>query len=68
MQEIRLHELQFTIPEITHFLHDSMGLDLPTADINTLATRTEGWIASLQLAALSLQGLQQPSRSGKTCS
>jgi len=35
-----------------------MGLDLSAEDITALETRTEGWIAGLQLAALSMQGLQ----------
>ena len=42
--------------EASAFLQTVMGLDLPPEAIATLESRTEGWIAGLQLAALSLQG------------
>ena len=54
--EIHQEDLRFSLPEITHFLRQSVSLDLTAADIAALARRTEGWIAGLQLAALSLQG------------
>ena len=38
------------------YLHEVMGLELTTADVAALEGRTEGWIAALQLAALSMQG------------
>ena len=44
------------LDEASAFLNQVMGLDLSTQDIAALETRTEGWIAGLQLAALSLQG------------
>jgi LuxR family maltose regulon positive regulatory protein len=48
--------LRFTSPEAAEFLNKVMGLDLSSEDIASLETRTEGWIAGLQLAAISLQG------------
>jgi LuxR family maltose regulon positive regulatory protein len=54
--EVRTPELRFTKNEVAAFLNDLMGLDLSSEDIAALETRTEGWIASLQLAALSMQG------------
>lgn len=54
--EIRADELRFSPTEATSFLNDVMGLQLTAAQIATLETRTEGWIAGLQLAALSMQG------------
>lgn len=57
LTELRAVDLQFTPAEATEFLNRKMGLDLSTEDIFALEARTEGWIAGLQLAALSLQGL-----------
>jgi LuxR family maltose regulon positive regulatory protein len=54
--EIRAADLRFTPDEVTAYLNDAMGLDLARADVDTLEGRTEGWVAALQLAALSLQG------------
>jgi LuxR family maltose regulon positive regulatory protein len=56
--EIRAEELRFTDQEAIHFLNQSMNLGLASDDIHTLTQKTEGWIAGLQLAALSLQGHQ----------
>ena len=56
--EIRAEDLRFTNEEASYFLNQSMGLNLTTFDIATLAEKTEGWIAGLQLAAISLQGHQ----------
>jgi len=53
--EFRAADLCFTIDEATEFLRTSMGLDLSDEEITALEQRTEGWIAGLQLAALSLQ-------------
>ncbi len=55
--DIRAGQLRFTLDEVAAFL-DEMGLKLPADDIAALEARTEGWIASLQLTALSLQGRQ----------
>ncbi|WP_112237844.1 LuxR C-terminal-related transcriptional regulator [Kribbella monticola] len=54
--EIRAADLRFTVDEITAYLNGVFDLDLDPAEIATLEGRTEGWIAALQLAALSLQG------------
>jgi LuxR family transcriptional regulator, maltose regulon positive regulatory protein len=56
LSELRVTDLRFTPSEAVGFLNQAMGLHLSTEDIATLETRTEGWIAGLQLAALSLQG------------
>lgn len=61
LAELHAADLRFTTAEIAEFLNTSMGLDLSAADVAALETRTEGWIAGLQLAALSLQ--EQPNRS-----
>jgi LuxR family maltose regulon positive regulatory protein len=54
--EVRQDDLRFTPEEATAFLNEIMGLDLPVEAVTALEARTEGWIAGLQLAALSLQG------------
>jgi len=54
--EIRAQDLRFSIEEATEFLNRTMGLDLSKEDVAALEERTEGWIAGLQLAALSMQG------------
>ncbi|MDP9073859.1 MAG: helix-turn-helix transcriptional regulator, partial [Actinomycetota bacterium] len=54
--EIRAADLRFTLDEAAAYLNEVMGLELTTADVAALEGRTEGWIAALQLAALSMQG------------
>ena len=54
--EFRTHDLRFTVDEATAFIRDVMGLELSVDHVAALETRTEGWIAGLQLAALSIQG------------
>jgi LuxR family maltose regulon positive regulatory protein len=54
--EVRAADLRFTLDEVAAYLNEVIGLDLQAADIAALEGRTEGWIAALQLAALSLQG------------
>jgi LuxR family transcriptional regulator, maltose regulon positive regulatory protein len=54
--EIRAEDLRFSADEAGRYFHDSMGLDLTARDVAALEERTEGWIAALQLAALSMQG------------
>jgi LuxR family maltose regulon positive regulatory protein len=54
--ELRAADLRFTGDEATAYLNGAMGLDLAADDLETLEARTEGWIAALQLAALSMQG------------
>jgi LuxR family maltose regulon positive regulatory protein len=56
LAELRAADLRFTPDEAAAFLSQSIGLDLPAGDVAALETRTEGWIAGLQLAALSMQG------------
>jgi len=58
MTELRAADLRFTASEAAEFLNRVMGLNLSAADISALETRTEGWIAGLQLAAISMQGHQ----------
>ena len=55
MIEIRTRDLQFTTEEATQFLNQVMGLDLNQSSIRALEQRTEGWVAGLQMAALSMQ-------------
>ena len=52
--EIRAQDLRFDNEEATGFLNRTMGLDLSVDDVAALEERTEGWIAGLQLAALSM--------------
>ena len=59
MTEIRDHDLRFTKEETTQFLNESMALDLPADAVSTLEGRTEGWIAGLQMAAISMWGRRQ---------
>ncbi len=56
MLEIRQEDLRFTVDEASDFLNRVMGLALSSDDIAALERRTEGWIAGLQMAALSMQG------------
>ncbi|MCB9134422.1 MAG: helix-turn-helix transcriptional regulator [Anaerolineales bacterium] len=56
LTEMRAADLRFTPVEAAEFLNRMMELNLSDADIAALETRTEGWIAGLQLAALSMQG------------
>ena len=54
--EIRAADLRFTAAETAAYLNGTMGLQLTGQDVAALEERTEGWIAALQLAALSMQG------------
>lgn len=54
--EIRQDDLRFTTPETADFLGRVMGLPVAADEIAALERRTEGWIAGLQLAALSMRG------------
>jgi LuxR family maltose regulon positive regulatory protein len=55
LAEVRAADLRFTEPETVAYFA-GMGLRLSHAEVSTLEGRTEGWVAALQLAALSLQG------------
>jgi LuxR family maltose regulon positive regulatory protein len=60
LNELRAANLRFTTCEAAEFLNTVMGLGLSAEDISALETRTEGWIAGLQLAAISMQGSKEP--------
>ena len=55
LTELRAADLRFTPVEAAEFLNQVMGLNLSAEDIAALETRTEGWIAGLQLAAISMR-------------
>ena len=55
LRELNLHDLRFTVDEANAFLNQVMRLDLSGEQIRALEERTQGWIAGLQMAALSLQ-------------
>ena len=55
LTELRANDLRFSDPETAAFLNRGMNLELSAEDISALEARTEGWIAGLQLAALSVQ-------------
>jgi LuxR family maltose regulon positive regulatory protein len=59
--ELRASDLRFTPSEAAGFLNEAMGLSLSAEEITALEDRTEGWIAGLQLAALSMEGHQDVS-------
>jgi ATP/maltotriose-dependent transcriptional regulator MalT len=54
--DLRADDLRFTVDEMACFLNARMGLDLLPEDVTALEARTEGWVAGVQLAALSMQG------------
>ncbi|MBE0684256.1 MAG: LuxR family transcriptional regulator [Anaerolineales bacterium] len=56
LTELRVADLRFTSSEAAEFINQIMGLNLSAEDIAALEARTEGWIAGLQLAAISMQG------------
>ena len=60
LTELRTAELRFTVAEAAALLRESAGADLPDPAVAALAARTEGWVAGLQLAALSLGGQADP--------
>ncbi|ULL18180.1 LuxR family transcriptional regulator [Paenibacillus sp. H1-7] len=62
LTEIRAADLRFTSSETTEFLDGVMGLSLAPEQVALLESRTEGWIAGLQLAALSMQGHEDPAQ------
>jgi LuxR family maltose regulon positive regulatory protein len=59
--EIKAADLRFTTDEAAAFLKDVMGLSLSTEDIAALEEATEGWVAALQLAALSMRDREDAS-------
>jgi LuxR family maltose regulon positive regulatory protein len=58
LTELRAADLRFTPSEAAEFLNQMMGFNLSMEEVAILEARTEGWIAGLQLAALSMQGNQ----------
>ncbi len=62
LTEIRAIDLRFTQEEAEIFLKDVMMLTLSAEEIDALERHTEGWIAGLQLAALSLHGRDDPAQ------
>lgn len=56
LAELRAADLRFRADEAAGFLNEVMDLELSAEDVGALEARTEGWIAGLQLAALSMQG------------
>jgi LuxR family maltose regulon positive regulatory protein len=58
LTEVRAADLRFTSSEAAEFLNEVMELGLSAEDVAALENRTEGWIAGLQLAALSMKGQQ----------
>lgn len=60
MTEIRAEHLRFSVDEAAHFLNEVMRLALTRDQVSALEKRSEGWIAGLQLAALSLQSQPDP--------
>ena len=62
LMELRADDLRFTPEEAAAFLERVLGPALSAEDVATLAARTEGWIAGLQLAVLSLQGREDVGR------
>jgi LuxR family maltose regulon positive regulatory protein len=55
LNEVRAADLRFTSQEAALFLNQVMALSLSAQQVEALETRTEGWIAGLQLAALAMQ-------------
>src|SRR5690606_24872029 len=55
LAEIRAADLRFDTGEVAAYLNDAHGLGLPAGAVAALEARTEGWIAALQLAMLSLR-------------
>ncbi len=60
--ELRTADLSFTEPEAAQFLNDVMGLRLDAGSVAVLKERTEGWIAGLQMAALSMRNREDVTR------
>jgi LuxR family maltose regulon positive regulatory protein len=61
LKELRASDLRFDNTEAAAFLNEVMNLELTANDVAALEERTEGWIAGLQLSALTLQGRENRS-------
>jgi len=55
LREYHLDELRFTADETTQFLNQIMGLNLSGEQVRSISNHTQGWVAGLQMAGLSLQ-------------
>jgi LuxR family maltose regulon positive regulatory protein len=66
--EIRLADLRFTDEEAAVFLNEHIKLSLPVMEVAVLNAKTEGWVAGLQMAGISMQGRHDPSRFVKSFS
>ncbi|HET9906749.1 MAG TPA: hypothetical protein VFQ23_08905, partial [Anaerolineales bacterium] len=62
LYELREDDLRFTLEEIAVFFNEIKRLNLSSQEITALETRTEGWVAGLQLVALSIQGFDDRSK------
>lgn len=62
LTELRAADLRFNLSEAADFLNQTMGLNLSSENVALLESRTEGWVAGLQLAALSMEGLHDATR------
>jgi LuxR family transcriptional regulator, maltose regulon positive regulatory protein len=60
LTELRAADLRFSAEEAATLLREPAGADLPVSAVAALAARTEGWVAGLRLAALSLEGQADP--------
>ena len=60
LTDIRADDLRFQMVETQDFLQQTMGLALAETAVSTLESRTEGWVAGLQLAAMSLRSSDNP--------
>ena len=58
--ELGADELRFTGEEVERYFHETVGLQLPPETVRALEQRTDGWITSLQMAALSLKNQADP--------
>ncbi|MBN2115804.1 MAG: hypothetical protein JW730_04495 [Anaerolineales bacterium] len=61
LTEIRVLDLRFKKEDIERFLREVMGVSISPSDIGVLEDKTEGWIAGLQLAGLSIRDQDNPS-------
>ena len=59
LTELRSVDLRFTLEEVTAFLNDVVGLGLSPENVTALDARTEGWIAGLQMAAITMRERKQ---------
>jgi LuxR family maltose regulon positive regulatory protein len=64
MTELRAADLRFTPQETEAFLNEAMSLKVSAGEVDALSTRTEGWIAGLQMAAISMRGHREAQGEG----